>query len=404
MIPVMVTLAQIMSETSHLLYHNPNCSIHEMSQIAMAIDKKLLDWKANLPKFLNLDAASLNDPEWASKQKLVLKLRKPLTYRSKETRNHLLTVRRTGFYNARILIHRPFLVASTSTSTSSSSSSTIDGIYLQHIPICLVAARANIQMQYESFLHKLYVRTWFVPYILLRNLTYYLLSILTLILTPKRWYNTTYALYATMILLHLLLSGSSTTSNAATTPTLDVPEDDLVKDVEKTLDIVTSMNNLLAARRCAELIREVLDVAKTCLARRRRIRGHSQSSFLPTADAAPTAISPSNTFRAEAGQNPATSTTIPISPFSISQPGPGSPGLGSDPAAAATAAAPVFGTGTGSGMSSADGDFFSSLFMGQDSEDGGAGDEARAGVLANLVDPGILEDFVFGGGNDVFRY
>ena len=47
----------------------------EMSQIAMTIDWRILDWKANLPDFLDLDAASLNDPEWAFKQKFVLKQR-----------------------------------------------------------------------------------------------------------------------------------------------------------------------------------------------------------------------------------------------------------------------------------------------------------------------------------------
>ncbi|GES57592.1 hypothetical protein ATEIFO6365_0001088100 [Aspergillus terreus] len=74
MIPAMVALAQIMSEGSHLLYHSPKRSISERPRIAMALDRKLLDWKSYLPKCLNIDAASLNDTEWAFKQKLVLKL------------------------------------------------------------------------------------------------------------------------------------------------------------------------------------------------------------------------------------------------------------------------------------------------------------------------------------------
>lgn len=75
MIPAMVALAQIMSEASHLLYHSPKRSVSERSRIAMALDRKLFDWKSNLPKCLNIDAASLNDTEWAFKQKLVLRLR-----------------------------------------------------------------------------------------------------------------------------------------------------------------------------------------------------------------------------------------------------------------------------------------------------------------------------------------
>lgn len=74
MIPVMVALAQIMSEASHLLYHSTKRSMSEKSRIAMNLDQRLLEWKANLPGFLDIDAASLNDPEWAFKQKLVLRL------------------------------------------------------------------------------------------------------------------------------------------------------------------------------------------------------------------------------------------------------------------------------------------------------------------------------------------
>lgn len=40
----------------------------------MDLDRRLLAWKEGLPAFLNVDKASLNDPEWAFKQKLVLRL------------------------------------------------------------------------------------------------------------------------------------------------------------------------------------------------------------------------------------------------------------------------------------------------------------------------------------------
>lgn len=76
MIPVMVSLAQVMSEASHQLYHSTQRSMADMSGLAMALDARLLEWKANIPAFLNLDANTLNDPEWAFKQKLVLRLSK----------------------------------------------------------------------------------------------------------------------------------------------------------------------------------------------------------------------------------------------------------------------------------------------------------------------------------------
>jgi hypothetical protein len=74
MIPVMVALGQINTEASHQLYHSTQRSMGEKSSLAMALDQRLLQWKANLPAFLDLDAHALNDPEWAFKQKLVLRL------------------------------------------------------------------------------------------------------------------------------------------------------------------------------------------------------------------------------------------------------------------------------------------------------------------------------------------
>ena len=155
MIPVMVALAQIMSEASHLLYHSPKRHTSEMSQIAMSLDNKLEEWKSNLPSFLNVDVASLNDSEWAFKQKLVLRLSKCSlkAFKQQSPRNNLLKYNLPpGFYNTRILIHRPFLAASTCITESPN--------LLQHGHICLTAAKASIQMQYESFLHRIYIRTW----------------------------------------------------------------------------------------------------------------------------------------------------------------------------------------------------------------------------------------------------
>ncbi|KAL2860651.1 hypothetical protein BJX68DRAFT_90163 [Aspergillus pseudodeflectus] len=52
---------------------------------------------------------------------------------------------------------------------------------LPQLHICLSAAQSTIHMQYGPLLHRTYNRTL--------------------------WYNTTYALYASMILLHIVLSG-----------------------------------------------------------------------------------------------------------------------------------------------------------------------------------------------------
>ncbi|EAU38418.1 predicted protein [Aspergillus terreus NIH2624] len=269
MIPAMVALAQIMSEASHLLYHSPKRSISERSRIAMALDRKLFDWKSNLPKCLNIDAASLNDTEWAFKQKLVLRLR---------------------FYNTFILIHRPFLAVSTSNAETPNT--------LQHVYKCLDAARTSIRMQ---------------------------------------WYNTTYALYGAMILLHLVLSGVP-----------GINDDELLMDVDKSLDIFESMNNIVVARRCAEMIREVLEVARTCVARRRALSPSAAAPYVSNANAY---------------------------------------GLPSDTSAT-----------MGTRENVVDNDFFLSLFN-QDAQP-----HTRAEILANLVDPTILEDFAFGNAGSDFSY
>ncbi|KAJ5111423.1 transcriptional regulator family: Fungal Specific TF [Penicillium argentinense] len=87
-------------------------------------------------------------------------------------------------------------------------------------------------MQYESFMHRIYIRTW--------------------------WYNTTYNLYGSMILLHLILSNYP-----------DLPDEELLEYVEKSLEIFSSTADIIVARRCADMLREALEVARACLARRR---------------------------------------------------------------------------------------------------------------------------------------
>lgn len=151
MIPVMVALARIMSEASHQLYHSTQRSLCDKSHLAMALDQRLLEWKASIPQYLNLDAHTLNDPEWAFKQKQVLRLSESPISTQIPHKTPLITT--IGYYNTRILIHKPFLVAATANTDSSPDLST-------HLHTCLAAARMSINMQYESFMHRIYIRTW----------------------------------------------------------------------------------------------------------------------------------------------------------------------------------------------------------------------------------------------------
>lgn len=76
-IPVMVELSQILKRASQEIYHDStNLSMREKSRISFDLESSLSTWKNNLPDFLNVDRAGLNDSEWAFKQKLVLRMRK----------------------------------------------------------------------------------------------------------------------------------------------------------------------------------------------------------------------------------------------------------------------------------------------------------------------------------------
>jgi hypothetical protein len=145
-----------------------------------------------------------------------------------------------------------------------------------------------------------------------------------------------------MILLHLVLSGYP-----------GIRDEELLVDVEKSLDIFESMNNIVVARRCSEMIREVLEVARACATKR---QSQPDSILAPTSNAefsfGPSDLS-ENTFR---------QSTTGITP----------PG--------------------------GDGSFFLSLFN-QDSQP-----DTRANMLANLVDPTILENFAFGNGWGDFSF
>ncbi|OQU95646.1 Fungal specific transcription factor domain-containing protein [Cladophialophora immunda] len=196
-IPAMVDLARILKKASTDLYSNSGqCSMNEMSQIGLDLNKDIDQWKANLPPFLNFDLESLDDPVWAHKQKVVLKMR---------------------FYNARILVNRPFVVASAPAHDLAGFSC--------HVDICLDAARKTILLIHSAFVNRIYLRTW--------------------------WYCATYTLYANMIILYLVLMEFPS-----------VRAEELIADVEMSLKIYNAMKQVVVARRCAELTKEMLTVAK----------------------------------------------------------------------------------------------------------------------------------------------
>jgi hypothetical protein len=146
-----------------------------------------------------------------------------------------------GYLNARILLHRPFLAASPSKGILSCD---------KHVDPCLDAARETIRILYDSYANRHYFRTWSVS-VIEGDWT-------GLIEHVIRWYNSTYTLYAGMIVLYIVLLDSTKISG-----------EDLLCDVRKSRDILLSMEEASVARRSAELMSEVLEVAKTVISQRR---------------------------------------------------------------------------------------------------------------------------------------
>lgn len=187
-----------------------------------------------------------------------------------------------------------------------------------------------------------------------------------------------------MILLHVILSNYP-----------GLPDEELLEDVERSLEIFSSMNDIIVARRCAEMLREVLEVARTCLTRRRAVPCSGQHNVqnqtqaqLPGLDTVskarrPSSIQQHTSAMPMAGSSPFSGTaSLPTSGFSLDTP---SSIMGHQP-------------GTDHGLNPDDEDFFFSLFSNETQQQP---DRTRTEMLANLVNPSILEDFAFGGGNDI---
>lgn len=215
-----------------------------------------------------------------------------------------------------------------------------------------------------------------------------------------RWYNTTYALYGSMILLHLILSNYP-----------DLPDDELLEDVEKSLQIFESMDDIVVARRCAEMLREVLEVAGTCLLRRRRgenggVVDRRGSGLAVTSSSSGAGIDAASGAKAKGcgssdGCTPpgtGTGTASFACGGSSSTSRASLASLDVDALAYGSSGAPALPlenmiTSEGLDDRSTEEDFFFSLFSQDPSQ---PPDQTRTEMLANLVDPSILEDFAFG--------
>src|SRR5436309_9317089 len=98
-------------------------------------------------------------------------------------------------------------------------------IYPDHVEKGVSAASSTIHHLHETFLHQHYFRSW--------------------------WYNSTYALFASMVLLYYIIKNpfSEKTPLACS-------------DVEMSIEVFTAMGHHRVAKRCLELVNEVYGLAK----------------------------------------------------------------------------------------------------------------------------------------------
>lgn len=177
-----------------------------------------------------------------------------------------------------------------------------------------------------------------------------------------------------MILLHLILSNFP-----------GLPDEELLEDVEKSLEIFASMDDIIVARRCAEMLREVLDVARTCLRRRQ-----TQTAMLGAGAEDISGDVPVH-FGSQSLLTPARShLTLPGAVADVNM------NAGSGLSFENSGLGPELNhAGLGSEQRDEE-DFFFDLFSSESSR-AVVDERMRTEVLANLVDPSVLEDFAFGG-------
>jgi hypothetical protein len=71
----MVHFGFLLRRISKEIYHDSKgLNTFQKSTIAIELDALLKRWRSQLPEWLNLDSVSFREPEWASKQKVVLQL------------------------------------------------------------------------------------------------------------------------------------------------------------------------------------------------------------------------------------------------------------------------------------------------------------------------------------------
>ncbi|KAM0224053.1 hypothetical protein ACHAQD_002418 [Fusarium lateritium] len=188
----MVQFGRIMRKVSIGIYHSQLPTLETIS-LACEIEREMDIWVDSLPQ---RRGASLRDPDWRRKQRLVLDLR---------------------YHNVRMLLFRPFVTQ------CARESSQLPAELMTAVDKCISSAKKTIETVYEAYKVHTYFRTCSQK--------------------DTRWYNTTYITIAASV---LLLYESRTKERSATS---NLPL------IETAIEILEVMDESIVARNAAEVIR-----------------------------------------------------------------------------------------------------------------------------------------------------
>ena len=214
-------------------------SLREKISTANQIQEELDSWLAALPDtirpHLSEDETSFRiskDPKWARRQRLVLHLREYLLPLRLMLGSWATTT--LGYFNVKMVLYRPFLAY------ASQSLRRLPAAFEATVAKCVDAARETIEVMHDTFRHHVFFRTWFV-------LHTHATDIATIFAHKRRWYNTTYTLYAASTILCYIAQAAPSAEKLS-----------LFRLVDMAVEVLQTMDECIVAKKTGEMIGQTL--------------------------------------------------------------------------------------------------------------------------------------------------
>jgi Fungal specific transcription factor domain len=206
MINVMVEYGRIARQVLGMIYLQRR-TLQEKLGSAREFDAALCNWRESLATTLYC-GPQLEQPDYVERQSSI-------PFHIGSVRLLVEIVLELRFHHLRLLIHQPVLIIPLERSE----------LYRWHIDNCLSSASSTVHHLHRAFKERQWFRSW--------------------------WYNSTYCLFACMVLLYSILRKPLHQSIAT-----------VCHDVEMGLEVLQAMGSHRVVKRCYELVSEVYELAK----------------------------------------------------------------------------------------------------------------------------------------------